>query len=231
MNTDLPDFKKAMVDYFYLIDKKYPEKGSLKLVGDRYKLTGDERTVLYRGIASKLKSHDRNTRITCNIENKHLVLDGYNILFTILNYLMGRFVFISSDGLCRDAGSLFGRIRKQTLFFDALQLLAAFLEMNRPASVCIYYDSPVSFSGEHRIFTERLLTEKNINASVRVKHSADHEIKKETKGIVCTSDSAIIDHANLPVADLPLAILKLNYKAEFFNIRKFLDERGLLLTE
>ena len=45
-------FMNACKDYAYLINRNYPERGTLKLVGDRYRLTRDQRTILYRGISS-----------------------------------------------------------------------------------------------------------------------------------------------------------------------------------
>jgi hypothetical protein len=39
MNSSLlnkKSFQNGLADYFYLIDRGYPEKGALKLVGDRY---------------------------------------------------------------------------------------------------------------------------------------------------------------------------------------------------
>jgi hypothetical protein len=114
-------FEKAVRDYYFLMDNKYPNKGSLKLVGDRYRLTGDERTILFRGVASSQKNIERQKRVAINFSNQKLLLDGYNIVFTLMNYFLGRIVFISSDGFCRDAGSLFGKIRNQSLFYQALQ--------------------------------------------------------------------------------------------------------------
>jgi hypothetical protein len=52
------EFTSACRDYFYLIDKNYPERGSLKIVGDRYRLSGDQRTILYRGY---LPAKDRHS--------------------------------------------------------------------------------------------------------------------------------------------------------------------------
>jgi hypothetical protein len=42
-------FINACHDYYYLLNRHFPERGVLKLVGDRYRLDGDQRTVLYRG--------------------------------------------------------------------------------------------------------------------------------------------------------------------------------------
>lgn len=96
-------FEHGLKDYFYLINRGYPEKGSLKLVGDRYKLSKEFRTILYRGVCSSESSANRSRKII-NVADSELMIDGYNVLFTLLNYRLGRFVFISTDSLCRDAG-------------------------------------------------------------------------------------------------------------------------------
>ena len=88
MKTDNPDselFQQALKDYFYLIDRSYPEKGSLKLVGDRYMLSTDLRNLLYRGVTSRENSKQRSARL---VDTPHapLIIDGYNVLFTLLNY-------------------------------------------------------------------------------------------------------------------------------------------------
>ena len=68
-------FEHALADYFYLIDRGYPEKGSLKLVGDKYKLETVYRTVLYRGVCSQLKTASREQKLTHQI-HEPLVMDG-----------------------------------------------------------------------------------------------------------------------------------------------------------
>jgi hypothetical protein len=46
-------FLPACRGYAYLVNRNYPERGAVKMVGDRYRLTGDQRTVLYRGYISR----------------------------------------------------------------------------------------------------------------------------------------------------------------------------------
>ena len=87
------DFKLACRDYFYLVDRHFPERGVLKLVGDRYRLRGDQRTVLYRGISSRMRSEIRTDIAGCGCFRENLIIDGYNILFTLLNYRLGKITF------------------------------------------------------------------------------------------------------------------------------------------
>ncbi len=215
-------FTDAITDYFYLLNRGYPEKGSLKIVGDRYCLSGDMRIVLYRGIAAKEKIISRQERITDTIIGKEIHIDGYNVLFTLLNYKLGRLVFISSDNICRDAGSLFGKIRKQKDFITTLIQLVNYLALVKPSYVRIFFDSPVSFSQDHRLMADNLLFDKGLDGDVQVVRSADYELKQVTNGIICTSDSAIIDQTKNPVADLSFHLIHHYYKPELLNLSNLL---------
>ena len=46
--------KDAARDYRFLLNRSYPQKASIKLVGDRYQLSGQERSVLYRGVSDRI---------------------------------------------------------------------------------------------------------------------------------------------------------------------------------
>ena len=102
------NFKNAIYDYIYFLEKEYPQKAILKLIGDRYLLSGIQRTMLYRGITTKENSLKRTSKlITENLlSNQILHIDGYNVLITIGSYLNGNTVFVSNDNFLRDA---FGR--------------------------------------------------------------------------------------------------------------------------
>lgn len=213
-------FLHAVADYYYLMNNNYPEKGSLKLVGDRYKLSGDQRTVIYRGISSHQKAVDRRKKLTPEIKEKTLVIDGYNVLFTIMNYLLGRFVFISNDGICRDAGSLHGKFREKKVFQNSIDILSDFFSDNLPEKVVVFLDSPVSQSALHKNYILDKFQHSGIKAECNVVRSPDHEIKSVSAGIIATSDTVIIDHTRLPVIDIPNRILKEKYKAVLFDLNQ-----------
>jgi hypothetical protein len=221
LNTD--EFQKALDDYFYLIDHNYPEKGSLKLVGDRYQLSSELRTILYRGICSSQRSHARIQRLT-NTPERLLAIDGYNVLFTLLNYRLGRFVFISNDNICRDAGSLFGKIMKEDLFVDCASILVNHLCCYKNLPVIIYLDSPVSFSINHKQLLNSLLQKNSIDGQTLVVHSADHALKQLENCTLATSDSALIDTCSNAVMDLSRQIIEKKYNAVLYNIRSKLDK-------
>jgi len=219
------DFRSACRDYFYLINRKYPERGSLKIVGDHYRLTRDDRTVLYRGISPAQKCEMRRSKLVSNISGKAVFIDGYNVLFTLLNYRLGRITFVSNDSILRDAGSLHGKLRDQKTFTSCVDLMIAYLSASGAILVQIYLDSPVSHSEQHALAIQEKLHEAGLGGQCYVVRSADWALKQAVNGIIATSDTVIIDHSSLPVADLPREILEKNYQA------KFLDISGLLYTD
>ena len=212
------EFDRACQDYFYLMNHHFPEKGSLKLVGDRYRLGRDQRTILYRGITSRERSVARKARLVNDLRNTSLVIDGYNVLFTLLNYRLGRYTFISTDGILRDAGSLHGRLRDEATFNECLTLLVDHLADQGLHRVDFFLDAPVSHSARHAVEIRKKLADSGLQGDCLVVRSADYAIKQSVNGLLATSDSAIIDHTALPVTDLARGVLEKAYDAHFLLI-------------
>lgn len=208
-------FRSAAREYSWLLSREYPQKSSLKLVGDKFKLTRDMRQVLYRGISARQQAERRN-RMIGQVENGDLVLiDGYNVIFTINNYLLGKPLFISNDGLLRDAGEMQGRIHDKAVFNRAVELMLETLSDWNGAIFRIYLDEPVSFSGRLSIVLSKELVQMGIDGEANTVPSPDHVLKNEKSDLICTSDSAILDHYAGRVADLPRYALEKNYHADF----------------
>lgn len=225
MKADLilkDDFRHALDDYFLLMNNGYPEKGSLKLVGDRYRLSTDLRMVLYRGISPRIKAIGRKQRIT-NSPGDTLIIDGYNVLFTLLNYRLGRFVFISNDGICRDAGSQFGKIREESLFLDCTSILFEYLLKFRKTAIIIYLDSPVSLSKKHKDVLLKMAVRQMSNLEVILAKSADHSLLSNTSGVLATSDSEVIDNSENPILDIPKIIIEKKYNYSLTNLETLLQ--------
>jgi hypothetical protein len=209
-------FNHALADYFYLIDKDYPEKGTLKLVGDRYGLQTEIRSVLYRGVSSNDKSNKRSARMLREPKSP-LFIDGYNVLLTIMNYRLGRFVFVSTDTICRDAGWQFGKIVSEPVFFECISMLVNYLRRFTGLPVIIYLDASHSQSMKH---CNILQSTAEHGTKIERVDSADQAILQHTEGTIATSDSELIDHSSLSVIDIPLIILKELYKAPIFNLKE-----------
>jgi hypothetical protein len=221
------EFLDGLYDYYFLINRNYPEKGTLKLVGDRYRLNGDQRTILYRGITSEEKSNHRKKRLSGHIKDKYLLIDGYNVLFTLLNYRLGRITFISNDSIVRDAGSLHGKLREEDLFLETLDLLFDFFTEFRPSFVHFYIDSPVSLSAFHSKIINEKITQNRLSGICEIVKSPDQYLKKNKKGILVTSDSVIIDKTSNDIVDLPHLVLKSRFRARLFDLNKTLAKSGI----
>ncbi len=217
------EFMHACRDYFYLLERSYPERGVLKLVGDRYKLSHDQRTVLYRGISSSGRSEARRLRLVMPEEGAHLIIDGYNVLFTVLNYRLGRMVFISTDGMLRDAGSLHGRLRDDALFNQCVDELLLQVKLLNPAKVDLFLDEPVSASQKHHRLITEAMEKCGLKGTCYLVHSADREIKTLNSGILATSDTLLIEKTAMPVTDLPRFILENKYGALVKDISKLVE--------
>jgi len=92
-----PEFKQAIQDYSQLLEKQYPRKQILKLIGDRYLLDKPQRTMLSRGVFLYRDVENRQYKKTVSIAGRILYIDACNVLFSIANYLLGRLVFLSND--------------------------------------------------------------------------------------------------------------------------------------
>jgi hypothetical protein len=215
-------FMNACRDYSYLVNRDYPERGAIKMVGDRYRLTRDQRTVLYRGITGEEKSRMRRSLLVSNIKNKTLAVDGYNVLFSLLNYRLGRFTFIATDNVMRDAGSLHGKLRDESTFRECVLLMMDFLTFMQPASVDIFLDSPVSHSEKHAREIREILDKLSLPGTCQVIRSADFALKHFPYEVLATSDTVIMEKAFRPVVDLPRMILEKQYQAGFINISDLL---------
>jgi hypothetical protein len=217
------DFKAACKDYYYLLSHEYPERGSLKMAGDRYRLSRDQRSVLYRGISSAPVSDARNARLIIPSPHMHLVVDGYNTLFTILNYRLGRMVFISTDGILRDAGSLHGKLRDDKLFSECIEDLFQTLLPILPVSIEIFLDLPVASSRRHHRLIGQKLADLSLPGTCTLVHSADKEILFLNTGVLATSDTMLIAKTTMPVIDLARFVLENRYGAEFLRLKDQLE--------
>ncbi|MCP4217660.1 MAG: DUF434 domain-containing protein [bacterium] len=200
-------FQNAVADYRYLLERNYPDKESIKLVGNRYGLSGTERAMLFRGVFTEALCTQRKNSLTTDLKGKELHIDGYNVLFTIMNYLLGKRVFPADDGVLRDTGGSYGKIESESLFYKAMDLLLNWLETRNPSSITIYLDRPVESSDTHKKEIENRSRALNVEARVLLCDYADAELKKLKNAIIATSDSEIMDAAHCRIIDIPRQVL------------------------
>ncbi len=221
-----PPFPEAVRDYRLLLDRSYPEAASLKLVGDRYALDKAGRTVLFRGVLSREFSGTIAARLVRDLPpGARVAVDGYNVLFTLLNYRKGHPLFIATDGLLRDAGGAHGRVYDEDVFREAVGQTVSALAGLGASEAAVFLDSPVSASARHAVWIREALRAAGISGGVSLASSADPPVRDFEGDAAATSDSAIARDARSPVFDLARFILEDRYGARFPDIAGFLDPR------
>lgn len=183
--------KDPIYDLRFLLDRGYSKEPAIRIVADKYRLTKKQRNFLLRAIFSKKEAEEHKKKLTANVRGKDLIVDGYNVLITVESFLKNKELFLSDDGFVRDVSATFGKYRISRATPKAIAKILNVLKAHHPKSVTFIFDSQVSFSGELcKMFRERM-SEVGIKGDARTSENADYTITK-TKGIVCTSDRAII---------------------------------------
>lgn len=214
-------FKFAKRDYLYLLERSFPQKGIIKLIGDRYKLSGTERTMLYRGITTKENTVHRKHKIAHvkDVKSSDLIIDGYNVMITIGNYLNGNTLFISNDGFLRDAAEMHGKVFRKVLMEKVMKLIIEDLRYLRIKNCIFYFDKPVSKSGELAARMSEQLIHAGIKGRAETADSPDYLLKRTKTGYIATSDSSIIDKSNVKVFDMARHVVARKFKPAFIDIR------------
>ena len=216
-----PAFREAAQDYFTLLNKQYPEKASIALVGDRYRLTKDERMILFRGITSHAKALSRRSKLSPSPRLPEIHIDGYNVLFTLLNYRLGKLLFIGNDGYLRDAGGTHGRLTHGELFLEMAKDFFSYLSSLGFQRVQVYLDSPVSHSALHAGEIRDLIRESRMEGDCTLWDSADYRLKRASAPCIASSDTAIIDALPGPFFDAARSFLEERYKPVFLDLSRW----------
>jgi hypothetical protein len=206
------DLRKAAEDFRYLLNRGYPRKAALEMVGNRYQLLSDERHLLHRGVFSDRDSASRQKKKipVRRIQNQALVIDGYNVLITIEAAFSGRPLVLGDDGFIRDISGLSGNFKKTDKTNEALQLIFDFIKRVKPRKTLLLFDSPISRSGELAQEVRDGLKRENLSGdamAVRV----PEKILIGFPGMIATSDTAVIDQSKR-VVDLAGDIMRRRIK-------------------
>jgi hypothetical protein len=207
--------QQAAEEYFWILSKGYPQGPALKLVGDKFMLSRDMRQVLYRGVVPDALARLRCEKVGTVGEGDLVLIDTYNVLFTVNNYLLGKPLFISNDGMLRDAGEMRGRIINKPQFSRSVSLMLEVLQMWSGASYIHYLDEPVSYSGRLSIELCKDMMQMGIEGDAFTVKSPDQMLLQERSDAICTSDGGIIDQYQGRVIDLPRFLLQHYFQTDF----------------
>jgi hypothetical protein len=201
-------FRDACADFKHLRDRGYPEKASLKLVGDRYGLSREQRNCLFRGIAPSERASARRRKIAepREVTGARLGIDWYNVLITVESFLLGVTLFLSEDGVVRDSSATHGSYRRTGVTDRAVQEILRALGALGPGRVDAFLDAPIAFSGAMAEELRGCFSTCGFSATVSLSPSADYPLKS-FDGLVASSDSVILDAA-VRVVDMPRCVLE-----------------------
>jgi hypothetical protein len=224
------EFAEAVLDLLYLLERTYPKRSSIDIVGNRYRLSADERMMLFRGIFTRAECEARTEKRSrwSAAAVDTWVIDGYNVFITLESYLTGRVVFRALDGFTRDITGVYGNYTFGTRTRRAAGLLVQVLKSRVPEGmpVFVYLDEPVSKSGEFARFLRDLFDREAIKAQVDVVRSPDALIRKNHAGkgdLVATSDTVLIDGVACCV-DMPSLVLRGILERDILDIQDFMEE-------
>jgi hypothetical protein len=206
----LPALRAAAGDYTWLLSKGYAPASSLKLTGDRYRLTERQRQALGRATCSDEARARRLARICSetDLAGCELIIDGFNVLTTVESALGGAVVLACRDETYRDIAGLHGTYRRVSETLPAILLLGETISGLKIRRCHWLFDRPVSNSGRIRSLVLAHAQERQLDWLVDLVDDPDPLLKSSGE-IVATADSAVLDVCS-----------------RWFNLARWAIERG-----
>ncbi|MCL4503792.1 MAG: DUF434 domain-containing protein [Deltaproteobacteria bacterium] len=211
--------RTAAADFRYLLARDYPRAAALALVGNRYKLARLHRQLLHRGVFAPAQAADRRTKLGLLREaaGRPLGIDGHNVLITLECALQNLPLVAADDGFLRDVGQVSRSFKPSQTTDRVLALLLDYLiEQAWSDPVAVFYDAPMSLSGELARRTADLAAARSLNLTAAAVPVPEHELQV-FPGPIATSDTALID-VHDPVVDLAGEIIRQNLKIEIIPL-------------
>jgi len=200
--------KEAAADFRYFLSRGYARTAALALVGNRYRLDHTARQILHRGVFAPDAARARRAklRLLRDLAGRPLGLDGHNVLITLECALRQLPLVAADDGFIRDVGQVSGAFRASPETDQALLLLADYLARQQTGPVSVFYDAPLSKSGELARRTRELWAARGLAVTAAAVPVPERELLRLSSPIA-TSDSGLIDQVNL-VVDLAGEIIR-----------------------
>ncbi|NHN24541.1 DUF434 domain-containing protein [Flavobacterium jejuense] len=188
--------KEALVDMNYLLTRGYSEKNALFTVGTRYKLASRQQKAVQGMSASKEQLAIRKVKEVAleALENKTLVIDGFNILILLESTLSNAYIFKGQDHCYRDLSSVHGNYKTVNQTEMAIDLVIHFYNESKLHQLVWIFDKQVSNSGRIKTKIEAKAIEQQVNWQVILEDNADQALVNSNQ-IVASSDGIVLDKA------------------------------------
>jgi hypothetical protein len=189
-----PDLRSAVGHLSWLLTRGYAPPSSLKLVGDRFRLTERQRLAVLRSSCSdQCRQRRQAGRIDpADLSGDPVDIDGFNLLTTVEAALAGGVVIIGRDGCYRDMASMHGSYRKVAETRPALEHIGATLAGWNVGRCRWLLDRPVSNSGRLAALIREIAAEHGWAWQVELENDPDARLR-ESAAVVVSADSAVID--------------------------------------
>ena len=208
MTESWPNLTDAASDFRFLLGRGYPRKNALDLVGNRYGLDEIGRRLLHRGVFAPAVAAARRAKLRRlrDLPGHPLALDGHNVLITLECAGRGLPLVAADDGFIRDVGEISGAFKVSPATDRVLERLADYLADHTVGAVDVFYDAPLSLSGELARRTREVFASRNLTVQAAAVPVPERLLSVFT-GAIATSDTALIDgHAT--VVDLAGEIIR-----------------------
>ena len=196
------------MDFRHLLSRGYSRRAALALVGDRYQLDHTARQILHRGVFAPDAAAARRAklRLLRDLAGQPLGVDGHNVLITLECAIRKLPLVAGDDGFIRDVGQVSRAFRASPETEQALLLLADYLVQQQAGPVSVFYDAPLSLSGELAQHTREIFAARGLAVAAAAVPVPERELFL-CSGPIASSDTALID-AHPAVVDLAGEIIR-----------------------
>jgi hypothetical protein len=181
-----------VADLAWLLDRGYARPSSIKIVGDRYRLTERQRIAVRRATCTSVEL-ERRRRHMRNLGSPPgmLVVDGFNVIVTVEAALSGGVLLVCMDSTIRDLASVHGSYRKVEETLTAIDLIGDVLHERDVTETTWLLDSPVSNSGRLAHLIRNAAEGSDRNRRDELHHDVDAKLAQSAHP-VATSDSHVL---------------------------------------
>lgn len=193
----IPSLRSAAEDLNYLLSKNYPERSTLQLVGNRYRLNKRQQQALRRvSLSDQQISLIQSKEIALSeIKDQTLYIDGFNLMISIEAALSGAFLFEGRDGCYRDIASVHSTYRRVEETESAFRLIGKSLQKWKPKTIHWYFDAPISNSGRLANFGRTISEESGFEWTIELVNNPDKSIANQSTGIALSCDTWVLENS------------------------------------
>ncbi len=228
------NLSEALIDYKYLLNRKYPYKPSLDLVAQRYGLSKPEKALLYRCVHDEETANSIRKKLVRenSVRNSLLIIDGFNVIITISSALECYQVFLCDDGVLRDIMKSFKKFRFEDKHVKVVEILLKEIKELKPSKVLMFFDKQVSFSGKVSTIIANLASEYGLSSfeTMLVSRNDTKVIEYAGKGVVSSSDIVILLKAPR-IFDIAHYVIRKYFPKKIVNINKILNRETAMLKK